>query len=125
MKHTIKVSENGTFFTIVTEGDGDFDGIISFLKDLVSHPQWKPGNKILLDHRALKLDNIKTSGVVAVSEYFKSISAELGKGKIALIMRRDVDFGIARAWEMITEYYVDINIYVFHEFDEAIAWLEY
>ena len=124
MKHTLKVSEDGSFFTIITEGDGDVDGIIAFLKDIISHPQWKPGNLILLDHRALKIDKITVPGIEVVSAYFKSISDELGNGKVALVMKREIDFGIARAWENISEYAVDIKINVFRELEKAINWLK-
>jgi len=124
MKHTLKVSEDGSFFTIITEGEGDVEGIIAFLKDIISHPQWKPGNLILLDHRALKIDEITVSGIEDVSAYFKTISNELGNGKVALLMKREIDFGIARAWENITEYDVDIKVYVFRELEKAISWLK-
>lgn len=123
MKHTLEVSENGSF-TIITEGDGDVEGIIAFLKDIISHPQWKPGNHILLDHRALKIDAITVSGIEDVSAYFKSIADKLGNGKVALVMKRDIDFGIARAWENITAYDVDIKVYVFRELEKAISWLK-
>ena len=122
MKHTLEINENG-FFTVKTEGDGDVGGIIAFLKDIVSHPQWKPGNKILLDHRALSIDAITRSGIEHVSAFFKTIGDKLGNGKIALVMNRDIDFGIARAWENITEYDVDIKIYVFRELEKATSWL--
>ncbi len=124
MKHSLKVIENGLLFTIITDGDGDAEGIISVLKDIISHPLWKPGNNILLDHRALKIDAITVSENKDISTYFKSISNELGNGKIALVMKRDIDFGIARAWENMTTYDVDIKIYVFHEFERAINWLK-
>ncbi|MBU4262466.1 MAG: hypothetical protein KKC76_11445 [Proteobacteria bacterium] len=124
MKHTLEVSENGLFFTIITEGDGDVEGIIAFLKDIISHPQWKPGNNILLDHRALKIDAITVSGIEDVSEYFKSIADKLGNGKVALVMNRDIDFGIARSWEIITGDDVDINVFVFRELEKAINWLK-
>ena len=124
MKHTLKVSENGLFFTISTEGDGDVEGIIAFLKDIISHPQWRPGNHILLDHRALKIDAITESGIENVSAYFKSITDKLGNGKVALVMTRDIDFGIARAWENITAYDVDTKVYVFRELEKAISWLK-
>jgi hypothetical protein len=124
MKHILKVSEDGSFFTIITEGKGDVEGIIAFLKDIISHPQWKPGNLILLDHRALKIDEITVTGIEDVSAYFKTISNELGNGKVALVMKREIDFGIARAWENITEYGVDIKVYVFRELEKAISWLK-
>ena len=124
MKHTLKVSKNGSLFTIKTEGGGNVEGIIAFLKDIISHPQWKPGNYILLDHRGLKIDAITVSGIEDVSAYFKSISDKLGNGKIALVMKRDIDFGIARAWENITAYDVDIKVYVFRELEKATRWLK-
>ena len=123
MKHTLNVSENGLVFTIVTDGDGDVDGIIAFLKDIISHPQWKPGKHILLDHRALMIDEISAPGIEDVSLYFISIADKLGDGKIALVMNRDIDFGIARAWESITNLDVDIKIHVFRKLDDAINWL--
>jgi hypothetical protein len=97
MNHILKINKDGSLFTIRTEGDGDVEGIIAFLKDIISHPEWKPGKRILLDHRALKIDKITVSGIEEVSLFFKSIASELGNGKIALVMKRDIDFGIARA----------------------------
>ncbi len=124
MKHTLKINEDGSIFTIRTAGDGDIKGIIAFLKDIISHPEWEPGKKILLDHRALKIDKISVSGIEEVSDFFKSIAPKLGNGKIALVMKRDIDFGIARAWEMITATDVDISIYVFRQIDKATDWIK-
>ena len=120
MKHILKVSEDGSFFNVTTEGDGDVEGIIAFLKDIISHPQWKAGNSILLDHRALRIDKITVSGIDDVSLYFRSINSELGDGKIALVMKRDIDYGITRAWENITAHGVDIKIYVFRDMENAL-----
>jgi hypothetical protein len=124
MKHTLQVSEDGSVFTVTTEGEGDVVGIIAFLKDIISHPQWQPGKFILLDHRALKINKITVSGIEEVSDYFQSIAPELGNGKIALVMKREIDFGIARAWENITEYTVEIEINVFRKLEKALSWLE-
>ena len=123
MKHTLEVSKNGLIFTVVTEGDGNVEGIIAFLEDIISHPQWKPGKRILLDHRELNIDEISAAGIEDVSFYFITISDKLGDGKIALVMNRDIDFGIARAWESITNLDVDIQIHVFRQLEEAINWL--
>ena len=124
MKHTLKINEDGSIFTIRTAGDGDIKGIIAFLMDIISHPEWELGKKILLDHRALKIDKISVSGIEEVSDFFKSIAPKLGNGKIALVMKRDIDFGIARAWEMITATDVDIGIYVFRQIDKATDWIK-
>lgn len=123
MQHTITVSEGGCLFTITTQGDGNVEGIIAFFQDIISHRHWKPGNDLLLDHRELKIDQISFSGIKAVSTFFKSIAPELGGGKVALVMNREVDYGIARAWEIVTEGDVDAEIHVFRQLDQAVNWL--
>ena len=123
MQHVLTASENGKRMTVVTDGDGDPAGIIAFLKDIVAHPAWHPGMDIFIDHRKLALGQITPSGVEAVSHYFKSISPVLGDGRLALLMNRDVDFGIARAWETLTEGDVDMSIRVFRDLDSPETWL--
>ncbi len=123
MKHTIQISQDQSLFTVITEGDGDAQGIISFLKDIISHPEWQAGKHILLDHRKLQIDQIQLAGIEKVSDYFKTIGPKLGDGKIALVMNRHIDFGIARSWENITRHDVVIRIKVFREMDQALAWL--
>ena len=39
-------------------------------------------------------------------------------------MNRDIDFGIARAWEMVTEYDVETKIHVFRQMEDAKNWLK-
>ena len=124
MKHKLIVNTEDRLFTIITEGDGDVEGIKKFLIDITSHPEWKLGYNILLDHRKLKIDQITVDGIQHVSSYVKSISSKLGNGKMALVMKREIDFGITRAWEITTEAEVDIKICVFREIERAIAWLK-
>jgi hypothetical protein len=124
LKHELSVSDDGTLFTVKTQGEGDVTGIVAFLKDIISHPEWEPGRNILLDHRALKIDKISVSEIEDISTFFKSIANKLGSGKIALVMTRVIDFGIARAWEMVTDPEVGISIYVFRQMDKALDWLE-
>ncbi len=55
---------------------------------------------------------------------YSSTSNELGWGKLAFAMNRDIDYGIARAWEIVTESEVEIKIFVFRKLEKAIAWLK-
>jgi hypothetical protein len=38
-------------------------------------------------------------------------------------MNREVDYGVARAWEIVTEGDVDAEIHVFRQLDQAVNWL--
>ncbi len=110
-------------FIVTTEGQGDVTGIVAFLDDLIADPQWRPGLHILLDHRRLDIATITTEGIEQVSHYFRKIGPRLGGGSIALVMHKDIDFGIARAWELVTEAHVDMRIGVFRSLEEARRWL--
>ena len=123
MEYDIKVEPDGRFFTVTTTGPGSAEGIIAFLDAIVSHASWQPGNTILLDHRKLDIANITVEGIDRVSHHFQKIGPQLGGGKIALVMKKDIDFGIARAWELTTDAHVDMQIGVYRSIDEARMWL--
>jgi hypothetical protein len=124
LRHELTVENNGSRFVVTTHGEASVSGILAFLDDLVSHPQWKPGSQILLDHSDLDLGRIAQNGIGQVSQYFIKIAPQLGAGKIALIMNREIDYGIARAWELMTADDVDISIFVFRSVEDARKWLD-
>ena len=124
MKHTITVNSKHNQFHVKTQGNGHVDGFITFFKDLINHPQWRSGSSILMDHRDLHIDGIPMTGIEVISQFFKGIGPKLGDGKLAMVMKREIDFGLARAWEILTADDVDIKIEVFRSFSEASQWLE-
>ena len=109
---------------VTTQGEADLQGLLAFLDDIVAHPQWKPGKQILLDHSNLGLGNIAQDDISRVSQHFIKISKKLGSGRIALVMDRELDYGIARAWELMTADDVDISIFVFRSVEDARKWLD-
>lgn len=123
MEHVIEVEPDSDTFIITTSGQGSAEGILAFLDDIVSHAAWRPGNNILLDHRKLDIADITVEGIERVSYHFQKMGPLLGGGKIALVMKKDIDFGIARAWELTTNENVDMQIGVYRSMDEARMWL--
>lgn len=123
MTHSLAVHSQERLFVVKTTGSGNASGIVAFLEDIVTSAHWELGMSVLVDHRDLNIGHLLPSEVNAVSNYFQSISADLGHGKLALVMNKDVDFGIARAWEAITSDHVDMDIFVFREIEKALTWL--
>jgi hypothetical protein len=124
MQHRLEADPGKDLIMVTTDGDATVEGICAFLDDIISHPAWRPGMCILLDHRKLNLSPINQKGVEQVSDYFASISEALGNGKIALVMNKAVDFGITRSWEIITQDRTNMQIHVFRELDPARLWIE-
>ena len=123
MKHRIEAELPKGRLQVVTEGQGTPQGIIDFLNDVISHPQWKSGMSLLVDHRKLSLKNLDRLDTETVVDHFVNIRDRLGSGKCALVMNRDVDFGIARASEMMVSNRTDMEIQVFRSMEEAEKWL--
>jgi hypothetical protein len=123
MKHTITVNAKHNQFIVITQGDGHVDDFISFFKELINHPQWRTGSSILMDHRDLHIDGIAMKGIERISHFFKGIGPKLGDGKLAMVMQREIDFGLARAWEILTADDVDIQIEIFRSYEDACHWL--
>lgn len=123
MRHSLQVDQSNGLFLITTEGDATVEGIIAFLDDIVAHPLWRSGMSILLDHRNLSISNISAKGVEQVSDYFAGLNQSLGNGKIALVMTRDVDFGMARAWEIMTSDRTNMRINILRSMENAQAWI--
>ena len=78
---------------------------------------------ILMDHRQLNLDKLTMADIDVMSHHFIKLDDRLGGGKCALVTNRDVDFGIARAWELMTGDQVAMQLYVFRSMEKAHAWL--
>ena len=123
MEHVIEVAADERAFIVTTSGRGSVEGILAFLEAIVSHDSWRPGDTILVDHRKLDIADITLEGIERVSYHFQKMAPRLGVGKIALVMKKDIDFGIARAWELTTSEYVDMEIGVYRSMDEARMWL--
>ena len=123
MQHTLKVNPEHNLLLLETQGEGTAKGIIAFLDDIIAHPIWHPGMSVLMDHRRLSLDKLSYEGIQQVSDYFASISDDLGNGKFAAVMNREVDFGITRAWQNMTMDRTSIQTFICRSMDEARAWL--
>jgi hypothetical protein len=124
MKHRIESDKTNGLLIVTTEGDAAVEGIFAFLDDIISHPDWLLGMSLILDHRRLNLGPISAQGIEQVSDYFAGISGKLGNGKMAMVMNKDVDFGIARASEIITQDRTNMKLHVFRTLDEAWAWIK-
>lgn len=124
MQHKLETDPFHKIFMVTTDGDATVEGIFAFLDDIISHPQWRPGMSVLLDHRRLDLSPITPRGIEQVSDYFAGISDALGNGKLAMVMNKEVDFGIARASEIITQDRTQMQLRVFRFVEDAWAWLK-
>ncbi len=106
-----------------TTGFGSLESIHKSHRELMSHPKWKPGRNVVVDHRKLELSHLKPSDIACLVNMVKNSRTELGDGRFAVVIASDFTFGLGRMWEISTEPDTDLSICIFRDPEEAFLWV--
>ena len=117
------VPENG-YFIIKTSGDTLPEDVHSSLKQLFLHQEWEVGTHVLYDNRQENLAHLSSGDIKRISLFFTTHNEMLKRSKVALVMPKDISFGLARMWEIYTEDEASFTTHVFRCIDEARQWIE-
>lgn len=90
---------------------------------IIQHPEWYPEVPSLVDFRGCSTAGLSSDDIFELSEMIKAMDATLGGGNCAIVTSRELDYGLARMWQMMTEEHVQMDIDVFKDIDEARAWM--
>ncbi len=120
MKHEVYCHDG--YFEVKTFGDANPEGFRKYRDDLLAHEKWTPGTALLLDHSELN------SGPLTVDDIHKiaseSVEARLGHVRTAVVVGRNLEFGLTRMWEVFVDGKWDVDVRVFRSRDEGISWLK-
>jgi len=92
------------------------------LEAVYESPDFEPGKHGLWDLRAAK-GAISSEEIDQLASFVGSRWGHLGARKIALVVSRDLDFGLARMYEQLLEIQSSIAVMVFRDIEEAKGWL--
>lgn len=112
------------FFEIKTRGDAEVAIFKAILHDLVSHEKWKPGTPFLVDHSELNAAPLRSADLQTIAGFNAQYSTRIGKAKCAHLLVRDLEYGMARMWEVYMENRWEISSKLFKSRDEAVQWLK-
>jgi len=124
MHWSIEYLEPHDFVHVALKGalaPGDFDRVN---KEIVSHEAWRPGLNILFDDTELDTDNIYTSDMEYIAELIAAMKADYEHSKMAIVVSSDVQYGLARQLQSMTEAQTGTQIRVFINEEEASSWLK-
>ena len=119
----IFVEEKG-YFIIETSGNTSPDDVENSLNQLFANKNWCAGRSVLFDNCNENLDHLSNDDVEKISKKFTKFNDNLKNSKVALVMPKDLAFGIARMWEAHTEFNASFATCVFRSIDEAEKWVE-
>lgn len=92
-------------------------------KMLFASSCWKPGMNLLFDNRNYDFGYINLDRAKNVSEQYQRVSEQLGAGKMALLTKSTLNFGLGRQFELVSQYRLPGEIRVFKDEKATLDWL--
>ena len=124
MNYQIIKKENKNYFVVEASGTADPQTLTRLLPELLNHSEWATDIGTILDFSQLSIANLNFEEITQLSTLTRSFKGVLGAGRCALVVGEDVEFGLGRMWQLMTESYVDIEIDVFNSRVLAESWLD-
>jgi hypothetical protein len=112
-----------SYFEITVTGPADHNKYARLMDSLFAHEKWKPGTPILIDEIALDASEISVAEVSTIAEECGRRRSEFGEARMALLVARELEFGMNRMWSVFVEDKCDVIINVLYSRQEAIDWL--
>jgi hypothetical protein len=82
-------------------------------------PEWS-GRSIVFDFRSAQLD-VRATEVREIARFILERQPATPPPKIALVTSREVDFGLARMYEVLRQHPAT-EVRVFRDYEEAVSW---
>jgi len=123
MNFNIQHVANKDYFLLEVTGGANVDILKGLVKHVLDHPAWHEDIPTLVDLRGFSASGLTSDDIFQLADLFKSINTQLGSGNTALVVSNELDFGLARMWQMMTEEHVKMEIDVFKDIEEAKEWL--
>ena len=124
MEYTIEFDGTPQDVTITSNGLADEQGLVGFVRDLVSDSRFRPGMLILVDHLAVDASKVTSSALRAQAEAVIKHAEEFGDSKVAIVIPTPLAFGYSRMWESYVAGRTRIESHVFYSRAEGLEWLE-
>jgi len=122
MKASVEIGNNTARVTL--SGPIAIDRWKEAYHQLLSHPDFRKDMNTLWDFRAVeKIHTMEPSDMHAIAREVTDHAEQRGTGRVALVMAREVDFGLARMYELMSDGLVPLSIQVFRDLGKAEAWL--
>ena len=112
------------FFELTTHGDADLGGQEELFDLLLGHEKWNLGAAYLVDHSELNAGPLTVAEVRGIAKMCEKRRAELGRARCAILVGRELEYGMTRMWEVFVDGKWDVTEKLFRSRDEAISWLK-
>lgn len=118
-----EIEYDAGIFVCATSGDAEVGVIEDLLDAMLAHEHWQPGVPFVHDLSNLNTGTLTVEDIMRIAGLGSERKALFGAGKIAIVARRDLEFGLARMLSVYIADELDSEFEVFRSRSEALAWL--
>jgi hypothetical protein len=123
MAITTKIDKESNLRLHNVTGALTLNELMAKLEEVYSEPDFTPEMNVIWDLREADLALFTTADIRKVRNY---VSKHWGTGKgnrAALVVLRDLDFGLSRMYEFFLESRTSSEVQVFRDYDKALEWI--
>lgn len=124
MKYALTYLKDKECFLIEDYGKTDPNVIEEALKEILQSEHWRNPGNIIFDCSNEDLSQLNTSDVQIISLKFTLYNKVLAGSRFAIVMPKDLSFGMGRMWEAFTINKATFQIQIFRTLDAAHNWLK-
>jgi hypothetical protein len=122
MEYSITVYKD--YLEVATSGDADIATFRSYQDELSNREDCVPGTPRLINHTRLNSGSLTVDEIRGLASRVSASHAEWGYSKMAILVARDLEFGLSRMWGTFVEDELGSGkLAIFRDRDEAISWL--
>ncbi|MDD9933783.1 MAG: hypothetical protein OXT09_09275 [Myxococcales bacterium] len=99
------------------------EGVRAATNAVVEHPRWRRGMSVLADYRGVEGYHLGPADVVDLARLMGPFAAQLGEGRLALVLRPGLVYGMARVWRVHASFQFLMDVGVFRGLEQAHLWI--
>ena len=123
MDYTIRYDEAMNVVVVRTSGKMEMRDFPNLVDDIVVELQSRKSACLLADHSDSSATELETQDIKRMSGLAQRLSEVLRDRQFAVVLKEDVDYGLGRMWQTLTDEDVPFEISVFRTVDKAQEWL--
>ena len=108
----------------IVRGVIDMGQLFDSLKEIYNSPDFDPEMDILWDLQKADFSSVQTEDIRSFAKYVGKQWEARGKGKAALVVSSDFDYGMTRMYQMLLESTTSNEVTVFKDIAKAKKWID-
>jgi len=121
MKFTIEHCDN--HFVLTVTGAIDPDALVEMITSLLAHEAWKPDTPVLVDESGMDASDASVASVRDIAHACSKGREQFGQARIAILVARDMEYGMNRMWMSFVDGKWDAECNVFRSEKDARIWI--